>query len=378
MLALVSCNKIDRGTYGSEFEVKTPVMEFPQSSEILVSRGGETLDVSFICTRDWKAAWKEDWVSLIPSSGKGSEGVQTIRLVAGSNSQYVRSAHINFTAGYPLAATLVINQDGLPIPDPVLSLSPESLTVGAADTEAKFTVDANRDWTISCEDKQFSITPVSGSTGITEVVINFPANREEKEVSATFTVSLIGEDISRTFTLVREAAGPDPNRKYYALVKENPESFDGKYLAVYRDGDTYLAMDPNDVGSVKAKYASPVEVTLEGGEIAATSSIDKMAFSIMQHGKLGKGWYSFVRNDGMFFYGGAEDKSEFLTKDTETANGSTITFIEDGTCFSMCYRGTNPLIYHKSNKAFVFIKKANAGNSDCGAILLFKRFGPSE
>lgn len=378
ILGIIACDKVDERTYGSEFEAHTPIMEFGQSSQVNISKDGETIDISFTCTRDWKAAWKEDWVSISPASGNGSEEPQTIRLSAVQNSEYIRSASINFTAGYPLSATLTINQDGIPMPDPVLELLPESMQVPAADTEAKFTVDANRDWIISFEDKQYSVTPLSGSSGLTEVTVNFTANREEEEKTAEFTVSLVEGEITKTFTLVREAAGPDPNRKYYALIKERPDNYDGKYLVVYRNGDTYLAMNPTDIGSVKANYASPVEITVVDDYIEATDSIDKMSFSIVQHGKLGEGWYSFVRSDGNYFYGGAEDKTEFLTKNTETANGSTITYLEEGNHFSMCYRGTNPLIYHKSNQAFVFIKKANAGNKDCGEILLFKRFGPIE
>ena len=78
--------------------------------------------------------------------------------------------------------------------EPRLAVSPESLSVKADETSAKFTVQSNVAWTIASDNEAFVADPASGN-GTVEVTVTFPANESlENEVVANLTVSANGVD----------------------------------------------------------------------------------------------------------------------------------------------------------------------------------------
>ena len=75
-----------------------------------------------------------------------------------------------------------------------LAVSPESVSVKADETSAKFTVQSNVAWTIASDNNAFTVNPASGE-GTAEVTVSFPANESlENEVVAHLTVSANGVD----------------------------------------------------------------------------------------------------------------------------------------------------------------------------------------
>lgn len=89
-----------------------------------------------------------------------------------------------------------------------LSVSPETITVGAAETSAQFNVNSNiESWTCSV-DNGASVDKSSGSKSQT-VTVTFDANTDTENVK-TYTVTVKGGDITKTVTITQSKAdNPD-------------------------------------------------------------------------------------------------------------------------------------------------------------------------
>lgn len=68
------------------------------------------------------------------------------------------------------------------------SVSPASLKAKADDTSASFSISSNADWTITCDNAAFTVSPASGS-GDATVTVSFSANEGEEARVANIDVS---------------------------------------------------------------------------------------------------------------------------------------------------------------------------------------------
>lgn len=161
---------------------------------------------------------------------------------------------------------------------------------------------------------------------------------------------------------------PSGSGKYVKMTSA-PEDYCGTYLVVYES--LPAVMNANDIGTVKTDYASPLEVKISDDEISSSAAIDAAAVTIVKH-TAGEG-YTIKRNNetNPFLQGGASDKSVLYAKSAE-GSAVTITKNADGDNFFLDYNGTNRLIYHSTNKGFVFIKEDNKTGANSMPVFLYK------
>lgn len=161
---------------------------------------------------------------------------------------------------------------------------------------------------------------------------------------------------------------PSGSGKYVKMTTA-PTDYSGTYLVVYEA--LPAVMNANDLGTVKADYASPIKVDISENSIVSSSALDAAAVTIIPHSS-GTG-YTIKRNNetNPFLQGGAQDKTVLYAKSAE-GSAVTITKSAEGDNFFLDYNGTNRLIYHSTNKAFVFIKEANMTGSSSMPVCLYK------
>lgn len=162
---------------------------------------------------------------------------------------------------------------------------------------------------------------------------------------------------------------PSGNGKYVKMTTE-PSDYSGKYLVVYEAGS--IAMNANDMDRIKSKYASPIDVVIADDAIISSAAIDVAAVTIVKHTS-GTG-YTLMRNNESNPYLSAGTSAEtFMYVNGEEKDPVTIAPSgKDDKSFFLDYNGTNRLIYHNSNKAFVFIKQANMTGSSSMPVCLYK------
>ena len=68
-------------------------------SSVSFQAGASSQTVTLTATRDWTVSGAPEWLAFDPSSGKASDGSQTVTITAMANSGYNRSTDVTFTIG---------------------------------------------------------------------------------------------------------------------------------------------------------------------------------------------------------------------------------------------------------------------------------------
>lgn len=126
---------------------------------------------------------------------------------------------------------------------PYINLSEESKDVTAEETSVKFNVSSNSAWTVSVDKEGWTVSPVEG-TGDGEVVVSFPANTTQDDVTAVITVSL-KDDASKNATFTVKQAGAlaegltsviwEMAEKGSSFVEATDETYGAGYAATVND-----------------------------------------------------------------------------------------------------------------------------------------------
>ena len=133
-------------------------------------------------------------------------------------------------------------QEDLPVEEPALEVSTETVSVAATAGEATFNVTANQSWVATADADWVSMDPSSGDASEKAVTVMVTAEDNETTEARTATVTVKAGKLTKTVT-VNQAAGeadepgpeqPELQQSEWALVGSfgdwKPES--GKYLSV--------------------------------------------------------------------------------------------------------------------------------------------------
>ena len=88
-------------------------------------------------------------------------------------------------------------------PEPVLNVSPSSLTFAAEGGEQKVTLSSNQDWDVVCDSPWLSVTPSSGTASEHTATITLKAPANENEDVRTATVTFTAGDLIKTVTVTQ-------------------------------------------------------------------------------------------------------------------------------------------------------------------------------
>ena len=102
VLAFAACEQ--------EEPIGVPDLQVTPSS-VSFQAGASSQTVTLTATRDWTVSGAPEWLAFDPSSGKASDGSQTVTITAMANSGYNRSADVTFTIGL-MKAYVHVDQTG--------------------------------------------------------------------------------------------------------------------------------------------------------------------------------------------------------------------------------------------------------------------------
>ena len=102
VLAFAACKQ--------EEPIGVPDLQVTPSS-VSFQAGASSQTVTLTATRDWTVSGAPEWLAFDPSSGKASDGSQTVTITAMANSGYNRSADVTFTIGL-MKAYVHVDQTG--------------------------------------------------------------------------------------------------------------------------------------------------------------------------------------------------------------------------------------------------------------------------
>lgn len=185
-------------------------------------------------------------------------------------------------------------------PEAAPELTNETQITGIPFTGGKFTYefDSNKKWTVAGDAEvtiegqtyEFGLTPTSGDAGHGVVTVTVPANKGAKEISYSFTLTLLGEDkdtkpLTKTVSLtipapsVTDAAGNTYKAAYLGgnyWMTEN--------LRTIPEGMT-VSENPADKSGLWYPYTY-TDVKIEDGKAKATAKVAKDEATIKTNGYL--------------------------------------------------------------------------------------------
>ena len=189
----------------------------------------------------WRVRCHDDWVKSFTKSGNG-DGTIHVEFDANTSYDTDRVAEI-LVLGETTGATIHLTQSKFV---PSIALEPETLTVTADATSARFAVKANTPWTVTCP-TGVSAEPASGEGNAT-VTLTFAANTGAEDL--TYAVKVTGSDShlavkEYTLTLTQRSAA-SKTLPYSESFSESLGDFSIRDIALPA-GSTYVwKMDTNN------------------------------------------------------------------------------------------------------------------------------------
>lgn len=172
--ALVSCEDLP-------VDVKLNV----SPKEVTIPANGGSASVKFTSPVAWTASASATWVQFSPASG--AAGDVTLKVSAEANpSETERTATVTVKivdADY--SESLKVIQPGNK-PEPAISVSVSSVTIGGKGGEAKVSVTANAAWTAAADNTWITVSPAEGN-GDASVTISASANGKTESRSGVVT-----------------------------------------------------------------------------------------------------------------------------------------------------------------------------------------------
>lgn len=181
-----------------EISVSPSRMDLPNEAGIV--------EISLESNVAWNAIVSDDWISVNPRSGSGSEHpMKVIVNYASNESETARSATIRFTAGAE-EVELKIKQSGKNAGDvPFLSISPTKIEVASEESQVYVDVESNVEWFLTTDVEWLSLDKQSGS-GKEKVAIAVEANASEHNRSAVICFEI--EDAKEYLTIIQSGFQP--------------------------------------------------------------------------------------------------------------------------------------------------------------------------
>lgn len=264
---------------------------------------------------------------------------------------------------------------------PFFSVSTTAINAGCNDEKASFKINSNVDWTVSCDNADFTLSAESGS-GSATINVTFAKNSADAPKVANITVSTSADVTTKSYTVVlTQAKFVDFGSAKFVKVTTAPEDWSGSYLFVCEE--TKCAVDGSLASSISGEgigvKGKRVDVTITDGVIAVTDDLLK---SVLKIAAMDGGKYSIQTGAGDYLKEAAKDgstiKAGLLSGTEPTATSISFTdagkmqiLSESGDTAFLCNRGskteTNP-----ANMFFRFYNKSNLKNEQYYHLAAYK------
>lgn len=175
-----------------------PVLSVSTTALTVNKTENSTATFSITSNTDWSVTSYESWLNVSNGSGSGNA---TITLTAAANTTVnSRTAEVS-VAVTGISKTITVTQ----MPgDTVLNVSSDTLRINALrNSSATFNITSNVSWTVAGSQPWLEISSESGS-GDATIMVRVSAN--EKAVSRSAIVTVKKGSVSRTITVIQEAA----------------------------------------------------------------------------------------------------------------------------------------------------------------------------
>ena len=179
-------------------EGATPVFEVtPTSLSYSASGGSETVTIT--SNQSWTATTSDAWLSISEAAGEGNA---TLTITAEENTSIAeRTGKVTFSAGGK-TYTVSITQKGA---DPILNVTPESLSFSAEGGNKSISVTSNSSWTASSSDAWLTL---SNDSGEGDATLTMTAQENTSIANRTASVTIKGEGGTFTINVTQEGAIP--------------------------------------------------------------------------------------------------------------------------------------------------------------------------
>jgi predicted metal-dependent phosphotriesterase family hydrolase len=165
----------------------------PDTSYVNSSQGTAAFTVT--SNVEWTAGEIADWLTVLHADSS----LLTVN-VDENKSIYLRSAVITVSSPNAASKNIIVIQEGA---SPILSVSPESLSIGSGSGENTFTVASNMDWSVSDNADWLTATKTS------ELIISVMYDENTNLYSRTAEITISGVDeYAQTISVVQDAAVP--------------------------------------------------------------------------------------------------------------------------------------------------------------------------
>ncbi|MBN2486248.1 MAG: T9SS type A sorting domain-containing protein [Bacteroidales bacterium] len=195
-----------RITYGDNQKLNLPVEQYGQIPMLLLSAdeislnaaagSAESVNLTASYT-SWSLSGLESWLTASEMNGNADA---VINFTAEANTTSAdRIANVIISGTGIENDTIVVTQKA-----PALTLSTDSIIVGAAAGSGTFDITSNADWTIAFDQSWLTVSEETGSLDLKPVTVNVVKNIRPTERIATITVAAQGVD-NKT-VIVKQAA----------------------------------------------------------------------------------------------------------------------------------------------------------------------------
>lgn len=172
----------------------------PTSLSFSAPAGSSTVSVT--SNVSWTVTDNQTWISASPTTGANNASV--IVSVTQNTGTTSRSGTVTI-AGGGITRTIAVTQ-AAPSAN-TLTVSPTSLTLGAAAGSGTFGITSNVSWTVTDNQTWLTVSPTSGSNNAT---ITVTATQNTATTARTGTVTVTGGGLTRTVAVSQNAAGTTP------------------------------------------------------------------------------------------------------------------------------------------------------------------------
>lgn len=246
-----------KATYGGVPELKTPTvtklssgsMTYPEPKDLNALAATYASDVTEYVTMTGLLTITEDpyYNVTIPGVDPGvkmgslSGPVASLGINSYSGQQVTIKGYFTGLTGSNKYINIVVTEIAPADPNAkYFSVSPAVLKAKADDTSASFKITTNADWTITCDNAAFTVSPASGS-GDATITVSFAANESTEARVANIEVSSEEAGIGITVVLTQaKAASGDAtvvDVDFVSVISDLPQgSADGKTDGTYTFG----------------------------------------------------------------------------------------------------------------------------------------------
>ncbi len=169
----------------------------PESLSFTASGGSASVTIS--SNQSWTATTSDAWFSISSAEGEG-DATLSLSVVANTSTDS-RSGTVTLKAG-DSSYTVSVSQEG---EDPILSVTPETLSFSADGGNKSITVTSNLSWTATSSDAWLT---VSSSSGEGDATLSVTADENVSIANRTASVTFEGKDRTVIVNVTQDGAAP--------------------------------------------------------------------------------------------------------------------------------------------------------------------------